>query len=173
MALQGGVKKYYEGFMYADILQQDPVFFDITELPKGLEPGDHLNVRIGLSGYFFKIFRYTAVDTKQTSKDRLAPLVIGHTITLLPEPKAAAAPPDSEWVKWLGPAFLGVIGLTVAILFAVGYWYRRSDWRVRGRLTAARHANFIPPPPETPPSTEGEPRNRLSPGPTDYSASDN
>ena len=98
-----------------------------------MEPGDHLNVKVGLSGYFFKKFRYTAEDTKKTNKDRLAPLVIGHTLTLLTEPAAAEPPPDSEWVNWLGPTFFAGIGLTVAILFAVGYWFRRGDWRVRGR----------------------------------------
>jgi hypothetical protein len=150
MAAQGGVQKYYEGFMYADVLEGNPVVFGITELPKGLEPGDHLNVKVGLSGYFFKKFRYTAVDTKKTNKDRLAPFVIGRTLTLLTEPAAAEAPPDSEWVDWLMPMFFGVTGLTVAILFAVGYWFRRGDWRVRGRVIAARHADFIGPPPEGP-----------------------
>lgn len=149
MAAQGGVRNYYEGFMYADVLELNPVFFDITELPKGLEPGDHLNVKVGLSGYFFKKFRYTAVDTKKTNKDRLAPLVIGRTLTLLTEPAAEEAPPDAEWVNWLGPTFFAGIGLTVAILFALGYWYRRSDGQVRGRVSAVRHADFIAPPPES------------------------
>jgi hypothetical protein len=183
MAAQGGVRKYYEGFMYADVLELNPVFFDITELPKGLEPGDHLDVKIGLSGYFFKKFRYTAVDTKKTNKDRLAPLVIGHTVTLLTEPAAAEPPPDTEWVRWLGPTFFGVIGLTVAILFAVGYWLRRGDWRVRGRVSAVRHGDFIAPPPETslqtPPTMEGGSAapsagpNRLSQGQSDFPTSEN
>jgi hypothetical protein len=173
MAAQGGVLNYYEGYMYADVLELDPVFFDITELPKGLEPGDHLDVKIGLSGYFFKKFRYTAVDTKKTNKDRLAPLVIGRTVTLLTEPVAAEPPPEAEWVNWLGPAFFGLIGLTVAILFAVGYWFRRGDWRVRGRVIAIRHADFIAPPPETTDGGSAAPRNRLSPGQSDFPISDN
>ncbi len=176
MAAQGGVRKYYEGFMYADVLEQDPVIFGITELPKGLKPGDHLDVKIGLSGYFFKKFRYTAVDTKKTNKDRLAPFVIGRTVTLLTEPAAAEPPPDAEWVNWLGPTFFAGVGLTVALLFAVGYWFRRGDWRVRGRVIAARHADFIAPPPEGPPTMEGgtaAPRNRLSQSQRDYPTSEN
>jgi hypothetical protein len=153
MAAQGGVRNYYEGYMYADVLEDNPVFFEITELPKGLAPDDHLNVKVGLSGYYFKKFRYTAVDTKKTNKDRLAPLVIGRTLTLLTEPAAAEEEaPDGEWARWLGPSFFGVIGLTAALLFAIGYWYRRSDGQVRGRVSAVRHADFIapPPPPEEP-----------------------
>ncbi len=172
MAAQGGVRKHYEGFMYADVLEMDPVIFAITELPKGLEPGDHLDAKVGLSGYFFKKFRYTAVDTKKTNKDRLAPLVIGRTLTLLTEPAAAEPPPDSEWVNWLGPAFFGFIGLTVAILFAVGYWFRRGDWRVRGRVLAIRHGDFVAPPAEAQATTH-DPRNRIVQGPTDFPTSEN
>jgi hypothetical protein len=140
-----------------------------------LQPGDHLNVKVGLSGYFFKKFRYTAVDTKKNNKDRLAPLVIGRTLTLLTEPAAAEPPPDAEWVNWLGPSFFGVIGLTVAILFAVGFWFRRGDWRVRGRVVAVRHADFIAPP-EAPQTMEGgsaAPRNRLAQGQSDFPTSEN
>jgi hypothetical protein len=173
MAAQGGVQNYYEGFMYVGETEQYPVFFDITELPKGLEPGKHLDVRVGLSGYFFKKFRYTAVDTVKTNKDRLAPLVIGHTLTLLTAPAVAEEPPDAEWVNWLGPTFFLGIGLTVAILFALGYWFRRGDWRVRHRVTAIRHADFIAPPPEAAPAVESGPRNRLSQGPNDFPASEN
>jgi hypothetical protein len=173
MAAQGGVRNYYEGYMYADVLELNPVFFGITELPIGLEPGDHLDVKIGLSGYFFKKFRYTAVDTKKTNKDRLAPLVIGHTVTLLTEPAAAEPPPDAEWVNWLGPTFFGFIGLTVAILFAIGYWFRRGDWRVRGRVIAIRHADFTAPPPDATDGGSAPPRNRLSQGQSDFPTSDN
>ena len=173
MAAQAGVRNYYEGFLYADLLENDPVFFIINDLPKGLQPGDHLDVKVGFSGYFFKKFRYTAGDTEKTKKDRLAPLCIGRTLTLLTEP---AAPQESEtepsWVAWLGPSFFGVIGLTVAVLFALGFWFRRSDSQVRSRLTAARHGEFIGPPPEPePPATTAPPPagppNRLSEGPGD------
>ena len=172
MASQAGVRHYYEGFLYADILENDPVFFIITDLPKGLRPGDHLDVKVGFSGYFYKKFRYTAGDTEKTKKDRLAPLCIGRTLTLLTEPPAVEPPPDPSWVAWLGPTFFGVIGLSVAVLFGLGFWFRRGDSRVRSRLYAARHAEFIGPPPEE--ATGGEskppgesPRNRLSEGPGD------
>ncbi len=159
MAAQAGVKNYYEGCMFVDLQENDPLFFVITELPKGLEPGDHLDKRVGFSGYFFKIFRYTAGDTKKTKMDRLAPLCIGRTLTLAPAAVAEEAPADPSWATWLGPAFFGVIGVTVALLFAVGYWFRRSDRRVRGRLTAIRHPEFINPPPEEGPGAGGNPPN--------------
>lgn len=157
MAAQAGVKDYYEGCMFVDLQENDPLFFVITELPKGLEPGDHLDVKVGFSGYFFKIFRYTAGDTKKTKMDRLAPLCIGRTLTLAPVAAAEDTPADPSWVAWLGPAFFGVIGVTVALLFGLGFWFRRSDHRVRGRLTAIRHGEFIDPPPEEGPGAAGNP----------------
>lgn len=170
MAAQAGVKHYYEGCMYADLQENDPVFFVVTELPKGLEPADNLDVKVGFSGYFFKILRYTAGDTKKEKKDRLAPLCIGRTLTLTAAPAVDESAADPSWVAWLGPAFFGVLGLTVAVLFAIGFWFRRGDSRVRGRLYAARHAEFIPPPAEeaaagpAKPAAPDAPRNRLSEG---------
>ena len=81
MAVQGGAKNYYEGYLSVDAWQDDPVFFICTELPPDLKPGETLNVPVRFSGYFYKIFRYTAADTQKTHKDRLAPLLIGRTVT--------------------------------------------------------------------------------------------
>ena len=179
MAAQAGVKNYYEGFLYADLLEKDPVFFIVTDLPQGLEPGDHQDVKVGFSGYFYKIFRYKAGDTDKTKMDRLAPLCMGRTLTPLTAPAAAEDEPTAEpsWVSWLGPTFFGVIGATVALLFALGYWFRRSDRQVRQRLTAVRHADFIGPPPEPAPGGEAtppaaRPHNRLAEGPGDLPKSE-
>ena len=87
MAVQGGAKNYYEGYLSVDAWQDDPVFFICTELPPDLKPGETLNVPVSLSGYFYKIFRYTAADTLKTHKDRLAPLLIGRTITVTGAPR--------------------------------------------------------------------------------------
>ena len=113
MAVQGGAKDYYEGYLSVDAWNDDPVFFICTELPPGLAPGESLDVPVGVSGYFYKIFRYTPADARQTHKDRLAPLVIGRTIALTGPPAPdKAAEGGSEWPEWLGPAFFVVIGLT-------------------------------------------------------------
>jgi hypothetical protein len=155
MAVQGGALQYYEGYMEVGATRDDPLFIQITELPPGLKPGDNLDMPVAFSGYFYKIFRYTAVDTKKTHKDRLAPLAIGHTVRLLGPAKAPVEDTTNapDWSIWLGPLFFGVIGLTVALLFSLGYWFRSGDRRVRGRLSAARYGDFVAPPPDAP----GEP----------------
>ena len=129
------------------------MFIVFTELPPGLKPADKMDVPIGFSGYFFKKFRYTAQDTKETKKDRLAPLLIGRTVTLTPAaaPEAVDGPEkDTNWPVWLGPIFFGGVGLTVGLLFSLGFWYRSGDRHVRGRVYAARYNDFIPPPPYAP-----------------------
>ncbi|HVS39145.1 MAG TPA: hypothetical protein VMS17_26540 [Gemmataceae bacterium] len=154
MAVQAGATKYYEGYLSVDAWQDDPVYVAFTELPPGLQPGETLDVPVAFSGYFYKLFRYTAADTQNTHKDRLAPLLIGRTLTLT-GPAAGAEKPkeDTGWPEWLGPLFFGVILVAVALLVSLGYWFRHSDRRVHGRLRAARYGEFIPPPPDRP----GEP----------------
>ena len=150
MAIQGGAKDYYEGYLSVDAWQDDPVFFICTELPPGLQPGESLDIPVGVSGYFYKIFRYTPNDAKQAHKDRLAPLVIGHMIGVTGPPAPDKPEPNGEWPEWLGPAFFGVIAVTVALLFAMGHWFRGGDRHVRGRVDAARYGEFVPPPPDAP-----------------------
>jgi len=76
--------------------------------------------------------------------------------------------------------FFGLIGLTVGLLFMLGYWYRTGDRHVRGRVYAARYGDFIPPPPDQPAGArvngsetaspeQPKPPNRLSEGPGDLS----
>jgi len=152
MAAQGGVRNYYEGYVSVGEWD-DPLFIEFTELPPGLQPGDTLDVPVGFSGYFFKVFRYTAKDTKKEHKDRLAPLVIGHTITVQATPALPGGVEAQEgpWSVWLGPLFFGAIGLTVAVLFTLGYWFRSGDRHVHGRVSAVRYGDFIPPPDDAPP----------------------
>ena len=159
MAVQGGATDYYEGYLSVDPWDNNPVFFICTELPAGLTPADKMDVPAGVSGYFYKVFRYEAADTRQTHKDRRAPLLIGRTVALLgpAAPAADESQPGSGWPDWLGPLFFGVIGLTVGLLFTLGYWFRSSDRRVHGRVSAVRFGEFIPPPPDAPP----DPRERV------------
>jgi hypothetical protein len=147
MAVQGGARDYYEGYLSVGAWQDDPVFFICTELPPDLKPGDNLDVPVGFSGYFYKIFRYTAADSKETRKDRLAPLLIGHTITPLGAPAVAAEDSDEGgWSIWLGPMVFGLIAVCLAFFLTLGYWLRGADRRVQKRISAVRHGEFIPPP---------------------------
>ena len=61
--LSSGATDYYEGYLSVDAWEDDPVFIICTELPPGLKPEETLDVPVAFSGYFYKVFRYTAADT--------------------------------------------------------------------------------------------------------------
>src|SRR5262245_33122880 len=75
-----GIKNLYEAWIFdPDKYFSNPTCVIISELPAGLEPAEDMkNVHVVCDGYFFKRYKYRAViDT------RLAPLVIGHTLTVV------------------------------------------------------------------------------------------
>jgi hypothetical protein len=158
MARQGGVPDYYEGWLMTG--DGKPVAVVFTELPPGLKSDEAIDRPAVFSGYFFKKYRYTANETATTKKDRLAPLLIGRTIEVTPPP-AAADDAALAWTGYMGPLFLIVLAGTGVGLFALAFWFRRSDQRVRARVLAARHGELhLPPPPEPP----GHDRLRDGPG---------
>ena len=168
MAIQGGAKDYYEGYLSVDAWNDDPVFFICTELPAGLTPGESLDVPVGVSGYFYKIFRYTPADAKQTHKDRLAPLLIGPRLTLTQRRRRTR-----RRRRGLGMARVARSGV---------FRRHRPDARrccsrsatgsgtatahVHGRVHAARFGEFVPPPRPPP-----DPQMRPNVAPTSIRAS--
>jgi hypothetical protein len=102
-------------------------------------------VEVGFDGYFYKKFRYKAVDSREhTARD--APVFIGHTLALRSRP--AAAEPEESWGHQVMGVFLGVVGLAVVVVVGLTWWYRRADARVRRRLLASRRTELVLPPAE-------------------------
>jgi hypothetical protein len=58
IAAESFVDHYYEGWVYNGFNDKNGVFVTFTELPKGFEPDEKLNVYIEFAGYYFKTFRY-------------------------------------------------------------------------------------------------------------------
>src|SRR5439155_6764154 len=113
---------------------QNPYCVVVSELPGGLKPAEKLDLPVECDGYFFKRYLYGARDGR-----RLAPLLIGKSITPISEPAGAA----TSNVVWAVPgavlaATFGFIGLTLAAGVAVVWWFRREDRRVRSRLRHIR-----------------------------------
>jgi hypothetical protein len=158
MARQGGVRDYYEGWMMMP--GDKPVCVAFTELPPGLKPDEAINRSAVFCGYFFKKYRYTANETAATKKYRLAPLLIGRTIQVARPPPTAGDDGSLAWTGYVGPLFLIVLAGTGVGVFALTFWYRRSDQRVRARVQAARQGELQLPPAPAPPG-----HNRLRDGP--------
>ena len=125
----GGVPKLYEAWVFTEDASKNPYCVVVSELPGGLKPAEKLDLPVECDAYFFKRYLYGARDGR-----RLAPLLIGRTVTPVPEPAGTGAN-----VVWSVPgAVLGatfaVIGLTAAAGAAVVWWFRRQDRQIRARL---------------------------------------
>jgi hypothetical protein len=133
-----GVHDLYQAWIFPEGSGHNPFRVDFPELPPDFDRGllgkekvePPLQVRC--AGYFFKRFRYTS----EAGKEKDAPLVIAHSLTLLPTPagrapvRVAAAPDTSSAM----PLFMGLVALMVVAAVALGYWFRRGDRRVRARV---------------------------------------
>lgn len=143
-----GVKHLYEGWMFNEQYGAEPTCILITDLPAGLEPAESLERRVRFDGYFFKKYRYKAADSLRTKEAREAPLLMGHSLTLLDPPPATS---DSSWADYLVPGLLGMIGATVVFVIGMTVWFRRADSRFHARLAKLRATTFVESPADSPP----------------------
>jgi len=128
-----GVEKIYEGWIFSDLYRDHGFCVIITELPTGLDVSESLDRRASFDGYFFKQYRYQAVDAT-----RRAPLLIGRTISLGSNNSAGSNGSVWEIPVAVLPAIVGIVGIALAAMIFLVTWYRRSDQFTRDRLARAR-----------------------------------
>jgi hypothetical protein len=133
-----GVTDQYEGWLFIPDYGANPVCIVFTELPAGLEPGDKLNALVSFDGYFFKKYRYKAADTW-----RDAPLLVGHTITVVQAQSKSDAEEGGFFSGFAAITFLVLLGGVFFLAIALTMWYRRSDRLVQTRLSNAQASSFI------------------------------
>jgi hypothetical protein len=156
-AKANGVSDQYEAWILNEGAGQLFVFV-FTQLPPSLRPylgeagknkikDNKLDVQVSGDGYFYKKFRYKALDSKaNTARD--APVFIGHTLVDHTPPGGPAPEEADEWGNHLMAVFLGIVGFAVVVVVGMTWWFRRSDRQVRGRVLAARHTGLVLPPAE-------------------------
>lgn len=133
-----GVENFYEGWLVPlDEPRGNPVCIILTELPPGLEPAMSMNREVTFAGYSFKLLRYKSEerDAKGANVWKRAPLLIGRSVTLLPEPEPYNG---GTWGSFFVPASL--IGLAVILGTAglLSWWFRRGDAKVKQALADRR-----------------------------------
>jgi hypothetical protein len=133
-----GIPHLYEGWVFDEDFAGYPWCVVFSELPPGLEPAEQMNRFVTLDGYFFKRYKYRAV--KDT---RLAPLVIGRSLTVKPpEPE-----PDAVNAMWsFGRTFVPVAAAGIAVIagvaVALNYWFRRGDRQLQATIDQNRTNPF-------------------------------
>jgi hypothetical protein len=151
-ARAAGVAHLYEAWIMTDQNGENPICFAFTDLPAGLKVDNErkYNDPVGCDGYFYKRFRYKAADSKKPNEFRDAPLLIGHSLTGRFSRQAQSVPDEDEvWGHNLIWVFLSVIGGTLVGVIVVTVWFRYHDRRVRRRIHASRHAEYVSPSEET------------------------
>jgi hypothetical protein len=144
-----GVSDLYEAWIFNDAFGQNPFVAVFPLLPArmndlvGQDKIKNTLVEVSFDGYFYKKFRYKAADSKEKTA-REAPVFIGRTLVLRSRP-GAAEPEGEDWSGQMMAVFLGIVGLGVVVVVGLTWWFRRSDERVRRRLVASRHPEFLPP----------------------------
>jgi hypothetical protein len=139
-----GVKGTYEGWIFLD-RPGPPVVVIFPELPPELKVGDYAKPpRVTFDGYFFKKYSYRSGEKDRAGNYKVMNtlLFIGPTLSVKSGP-ARAAPAVSPLA---GPVLYGVIGfvgLTIALLLVIGWWYRRGDRPIRARLRALEGERFL------------------------------
>jgi hypothetical protein len=158
-AANEGVHDLFVGYIFNESYGPHPYRVIFTEWPAKL-PRSLLNetkidqsVEVAFAGYFYKRYRYEAADSKGRTR-RDAPMLIGHSLTVLSlesSPDAAGDPSQVDWAHFMGYVFLGLLLSAVALVIGLTVYFRRADRRVRGRLLPYQTDEFIPPPPDAAP----------------------
>jgi hypothetical protein len=139
-----GIRDLYECWFFDTRYGVNPVCLVCTELPRGVEPGDKLDLTAGFDAYFFKRYRYKSADSKPDTA-REAPLFIGRSFVV----KGRATPPAAEdslsGAKTGLVIFLGAVLATFVLVFALHWWFRRADRRVQARIKEVRTRQYADP----------------------------
>jgi hypothetical protein len=141
-----GIRYLYEAWLFPDEKNAgNPYQVLFTELPKNAELGDKVKYYIACDAYFFKILRYEAPDSKDSTKivKRLAPMLIGRTFTIIDPPKVSDE--DSPFAGMLIPSVMVFAAGLLTIFFLLSWWFRRGDRKVQARIREARYSEFVAP----------------------------
>jgi hypothetical protein len=137
------MRDVYEGWIHNDKkFGKTPICVLITALPKGLEPGEDLDVPVEFAGYYYKLLSYRTDDKQKSWQE--CPLLMGHSLTA--ELSTEEEKPEHPFAS-LPPIFLGSLTAVVGVVVLLSWWFRRSDGAVQKRLNAARATAFAPPEP--------------------------
>jgi hypothetical protein len=142
MLRQAGVRDLYEGWIFADADGANPMCIVFTDLPEGIRVAEDMDLRVAFDGYFFKKYRYKAVDSGP-HQAREAPLLVGHAPVLLRGAVASDSTPN--WATSLLVVLFGLVVLTLVLAFGLYWWFQRSDSQVRNRIKDATQKDFVAP----------------------------
>lgn len=140
-AAREGVNDHYEAWVLSEQYGPHPICVVFTDLSAGLKLSEKpTEQKVACDAYFYKRYRYEV-----KGKARETPLLIGHTLIVkggLPVPADEHA---GDWLRELLPVFIGLVAAAVGTVVGLGWWFRRSDRRIKQRILAVRGVDFVDP----------------------------
>jgi len=116
------IKLLHELWLYTDDSQQNPCVLVFTDLPEGLPTNEAVIEGVSVTGYFFKMYVYSAQDTV-----RYAPMLLAKTVSYNPPEKPDLTSPIPPIAYVL--AVLVILGIVISL-----WWVSRGDRKSRDAL---------------------------------------
>lgn len=129
-----GIEFLYEAWVFP-LLGTEPICIVVTEPPAGLEPESIYQPAkvVTIPGYYFKALRYDAEERvegePQKNVVRRAPLLLGHSFELHPEPQGVDSSVDLMVI-------LAIIAGILVVVFAYIWWVRKGDREIKNEVRA-------------------------------------
>jgi hypothetical protein len=132
-----GMKYVYEGWVFVDRPNTNPVCVLFAHLPEGVDIAESMDRHVTFDGYFFKKYLYHS-----GKGDRYTLLFIAPTLNIVgPAGTAGTAPVGLP--AYVYYVIAAVIAGTIVLLIGLSLWFRHSDRQLRRRLAASRAARAV------------------------------
>jgi len=147
VAVRDAVHDLYEGWVFTETPNANPVVVVFPDLPDGIKTGEKVDYQVAFNGYFLLRFGYLTgyVGPDGKNKARRTLLFVAPTITSLSGHATADRDDVPAFGKLSGPflaAIISVFSGTILLVMALGWWLRRGDKRFHSRLDDVRAAMF-------------------------------
>ncbi|MGC3967516.1 MAG: hypothetical protein QM775_09150 [Pirellulales bacterium] len=125
-----GVSRYYEVALFTPGADDNPLLFNLLELPEGFPTGEDVNERVRIPGTYVVTWTYqrdaTEGEKKKGSGARIqfAPLLVGKTLQWTPASATAQQAGFNWWIN-------GAVIVLVLVVIAVGWSTLRADRKAR------------------------------------------
>jgi hypothetical protein len=131
-ARDAGMNQFYEAWIVVNRVK-NPVCVDFAIPPEGVKEGEAPGRHVSFDGYFFKRYLYKTENGT----------VLSTLLFIAPTLNTAGPPPEPASTDHLGLMFYiigGVVAVTLLVVFALSVFFRRSDQKLRRRLSELRAA---------------------------------
>ena len=123
-----GIASYYQIYLFTALSQDNPLVFDVLELPHGFPEGEDIREEVRIPGTLLTGFVYDRPQTEEEKRLQApkvmqkAPLLVGKTLEWTP-----AVPPHEEMNWWT----IGLLVVVIGAILIVGGRSLRSDRTTR------------------------------------------